>query len=114
MKPPQLTEWNALLTRSLHFIDVLQKVLPLVDDIEGQVVHGQSFVCMVLEALFCYREIFRVKVVHLLRKLIVPRLKVWDDLTQESIFLGQDLKISICCDMSLCQVGKEGTNVTMS
>lgn len=70
------TEWNALLTRGLHFIDVLQEVLPLVDDIKGQVVHGQSFVCVVLEALFRYCEVFRVKVIHLLGKLIVPRLKV--------------------------------------
>lgn len=46
------------------------------DDIERQVVHSEGFVCVVLEALLRYREIFRVKVIHLLRKLIVPRLQV--------------------------------------
>lgn len=64
------------LTRSLHFIDVLQEILPLVDDIKGQVIHGQSFVRMVLEPLLSDGEILRVKIVHLLRELVVPGLKV--------------------------------------
>lgn len=64
------------LTRGLHFIDILQQILSLVDDIKGQVIHGQGFVCMVLESLLCYRKIFSVKVIHLLRELIIPRFKV--------------------------------------
>lgn len=67
---------NALLTRGLHFVDILQEVLPLVDDVEGQVIHGQSLIRVVLQALLCYCEVLRVKVIHLLRKLVVPRLKV--------------------------------------
>lgn len=67
---------GVLLTGSLHLVDILQQVLPLVDDIEGQVVHGQGLVRVVLQALLRDREVLRVEVVHLLRKLIVPRLQV--------------------------------------
>ena len=77
-----------LLTGGLHLVDVLQQVLPLVDDVEGQVVHGQGLVRVVLQALLRDREVLRVEVIHLLRKLIVPRLQVWDDLTREIICLG--------------------------
>ena len=67
---------DALLTGGLHFVDILQEVLPLVDDVEGQVIHGQSLVRVVLQALLCYCEVLRVKVIHLLRKLVIPGLKV--------------------------------------
>ena len=66
----------APLTGGLHLVDVLQQVLPLVDDVEGQVVHGQRLVCVVLQALLRDCQVLCVEVVHLLRKLVVPRLQV--------------------------------------
>ena len=66
----------APLTGGLHLVDILQQVLPLVDDVEGQVVHSQRLVRMVLQALLRDCQVLRVEVVHLLRKLVVPRLQV--------------------------------------
>lgn len=71
---------GSVLTGGLDFVDVLQQLLPLVDDIEGEVVHGQGLVCVVLQPLLSQRQVLRVEVIHLARQLLVPRLQVRDDL----------------------------------
>lgn len=60
------------LTRGLDFVDVLQQLLPLVDDIKGEVVHGQSLVSVVLQPLLSQRQVLGVKIIHLTRQLLVP------------------------------------------
>lgn len=87
-----VTGWKAFLTGGLDLIDILQKILSLVDDVKSQVIHGQGFVCVVLQALLCDRQILRIEVIHLLGKLIIPRLKVRDDLREESIYARLGLK----------------------
>jgi len=71
---------GGVLTRGLDFVDVLQQLLALVDDIEGEVVHGQGFVGVVLQPLLGQRQVLRVELGHLTRQLLVPRLQVGDDL----------------------------------
>ena len=66
------------LTRRLHLVDVLQQLLSLVDDVEGEVVDGQGLVGVVLELLLGQGQVLRVKLTHLARQLLVPRLQVRD------------------------------------
>lgn len=68
------------LTRGLDFVDVLQQLLALVDDVEGEVVHGQGLVGVVLQLLLGQRQVLGVEVTHLTRQLLVPGLQVRDDL----------------------------------
>lgn len=72
------------LTRGLDFVDVLQQLLTLVDDIEGEVVHGQGLIGVVLQPLLSQRQVLRVEVVHLACQLLVPRLQVRDDLRKDN------------------------------
>lgn len=60
------------LTRRLDFVDVLQQLLPLVDDVKRQVVHGQGLVGVVLEPLLGHRQVLCVKVALLTRQLLIP------------------------------------------
>ncbi len=43
--------FECVLTWGLNFCDVLQEFLSLVYDVEGEVVHGESFVCVMLQSL---------------------------------------------------------------
>ncbi len=72
---PVLNTYSSLgvgLTRGLDFVDVLQQLLSLVDDIEREVVHGQGLVSVVLQPLLGQRQVLRVKIIHLTRQLLVP------------------------------------------
>ena len=60
------------LTGGLHLGDVLQQLLALVDDVEGQVVHGEGLVGVVLQPLLRQGQVLRVKLAHLLGQLLVP------------------------------------------
>lgn len=73
------------LTWGLDLGDVLQQLLSLVDDVEGQVVHGKGFVCVMLEPLLSQSQILGVEVVCLLGQLLVPWLQVWDDLNEQEM-----------------------------
>jgi len=68
------------LTGGLHLIDVLQQLLSLVDDVEGEVVDGQGLVGVVLQLLLRQRQVLRVKFTHLARQLLAPRLQLLHDL----------------------------------
>lgn len=73
-----------VLTRGLDFVDILQQLLSLVDYIEGEVVHGQGLVSVVLQPLLGQRQVLRVKIIHLTCQLLVPRLQVRDDLRKDN------------------------------
>lgn len=60
------------LTRGLDFVDVLQQLLALVDDVEGEVVHGQGLIGVVLQPLLSQRQVLRVEIIHLAGQLLVP------------------------------------------
>lgn len=62
----------SLLTRRLDLGHVLQQLLALVDDVVGQVVHGERLVCVVLQPLLRQRQILGVEVTHLLGELLIP------------------------------------------
>ncbi|KAA8586161.1 hypothetical protein FQN60_007730 [Etheostoma spectabile] len=53
---------GAGLTGGLDFVDVLQQLLALVDDIEGEVVHGQGLVGVVLQPLLGQRQVLRTHI----------------------------------------------------
>lgn len=91
-EPTAGTGWRTFLTRGLDFIDILQKILSLVDDVESQIIHCQGFICMVLQALLGDGQVLCIKVIHLLGKLIIPRLEVGDDLRERSIYANQGLQ----------------------
>lgn len=91
-EPTAGTGWRTFLTRGLDFIDILQKILSLVDDVESQIIHCQGFVCVVLQALLGNGQVLCIKVIHLLGKLIIPRLEVGDDLRERSIYANQGLQ----------------------
>lgn len=60
------------LTGRLDLCDVLKQLLPLVNDVEGQIVHGERFVGVMLQPLLCQSQVLGVKVVHLLGQFLVP------------------------------------------
>lgn len=62
----------SVLTRRLDFVDILQQLLSLVDDIEGEIVHGQGLVSVVLQPLLGQRQVLRVEIIHLACQLLVP------------------------------------------
>lgn len=61
-----------VLTRGLDFVDVLQQLLALVDDVKGEVVHGQGLIGVVLQPLLSQRQVLRVEIIHLASQLLVP------------------------------------------
>lgn len=61
-----------VLTRGLDFVDVLQQLLALVDDVKGEVVHGQGLIGVVLQPLLSQRQVLRVEIIHLACQLLVP------------------------------------------
>lgn len=63
---------STVLTRGLDFVDVLQQLLTLVDDIEGEVVHGQGFIRVVLQSLLGQRQVLGIKIIHLPCQLLIP------------------------------------------
>ena len=77
----------SVLTGGLDFVDVLQQLLSLVDDIEGEVVHGQGFVSVVLQPLLGQSQVLCVEIIHLTCQLLVPRLQVGDDLREDGTIL---------------------------
>lgn len=80
---------GSVLTRGLDFIDILQQLLSLVDDIEGEVVHGQGLVGVVLQPLLGQRQVLRVKIIHLTCQLLVPRLQVRDYLRKDKFHFSE-------------------------
>lgn len=78
------------LTRGLDFIDILQQLLSLVDDIEGEVVHGQGLISVVLEPLLGQCQVLCVEIIHLSSQFLVPRLQVRDDLREDETILCYD------------------------
>lgn len=61
-----------VLTRGLDFVDILQQLLALVDDVKGEVVHGQGLIGVVLQPLLSQRQVLRVEIIHLASQLLVP------------------------------------------
>lgn len=55
------------------------------DDVEGEVVHGEGFVGVVLKLLLGQRQVLCVEVVQLTRQLLVPGLQVRDDLMKNKL-----------------------------
>lgn len=86
------------LTWRLDLGDILQQFLALVDDVEGQVVHRKGLVCVVLQPLLSHRQVLGVEVTHLLRKLLIPWIQVWDDLRRRRI--AQALRFNEAACMS--------------
>lgn len=75
---------GGVLTRGLDFVDILQQLLSLVDDIEGEVVHGQGLVSVVLQPLLGQCQVLCVEIIHLTCQLLVPGLQVRNDLRTDN------------------------------